>query len=211
MKLRKSLLCAAALACTAPAFALDFGVMESADPIEPRAFKFHAYPLALRDDHRALYEEGAGITLGGGYGFAPGFDVEVLVASYPDTTLVGSDVEWTFLDQSQLDLSLAAGAHFGNHDLGDQRGVDLTGLASYTFLRQPALTANAAIDVAFDEIDLDRRYAGRGIDDRYATSYFVPGLQWRATRDLDLIGEVGIGLDADASDYAGFGLSYYFR
>lgn len=211
MTLTKSLLCAGALACAAPAFAVDFGVMESADPIETRAFKFHAYPLALRGDDRAIYEDGTGITIGGGYGFAPGFDVEVLVASFTDTTLVGSDIEWTFLDHPQLDMSLAAGGHYGDHDLGDQWGADLTGLASYTFQRAPALTANAAVDVAFDEIDLDPRFAGSGIDDRFATSYFVPGLQWRATNDLDVIGEVGIGLDDEASDYGGLGLSYYFR
>jgi hypothetical protein len=39
----------------------------------------------------------------------------------------------------------------------------------------------------------------------------VPGIEVRLSDAIDLVGEVGIGLNDDSFTYAGIGLAFYFR
>src|SRR5262245_36159197 len=75
---------AAALGAAGPALAVDFGVMESADVVAPRDFKFIAYPLGVREGARR--EQASGVGLGLGYGLARETDIELQVAAYDDVT-----------------------------------------------------------------------------------------------------------------------------
>jgi len=200
-------LCVCGLACALPAWAVDFGVMETADPIEFRNFKFIGYPLAVRDG--AQREEDTGVAVGLGYGFAERWDVEGQMATYDDATYFGGDIEYMFYDEPTLDMSVSGGNHYVRHDFGSQWGFDFTGIASYSITRVPGLTVNGAVDLAWDDADLRRRVDS--IDERYTTAYLVPGVQYRATRNLDVIGEIGVGLNGASNEYGAVGVSYYFR
>jgi len=39
----------------------------------------------------------------------------------------------------------------------------------------------------------------------------VPGIEFRLSETVDLVGEVGIGLNDDSFTYAGLGLAFYLR
>lgn len=191
--------------------AVDFGVMETAVPIENGFFKFIGYPLAVLEG--AQREQDLGVAVGVGYGISERWDAEVQVATYDDITFIGTDLEYNFLDLGQLDMSLTAGVHYANLDFGTQRGVDLTYIASYALSDNSnggiGFTLNAALDMARDEVDLDRPLAAM-VDDEYSSVHVVPGLQYRLSPQIDFIAEVGLGINQSSDDYVSVGTSYYF-
>jgi hypothetical protein len=204
----KILLFTAGALCALPVLAVDFGVMEAADTVEPRDFKFIAYPLAVRNSPR--HAQNSGIAVGLGYGIIPNLDIEGQMATYDDITYYGGDAEYTFLNRYNVEASVSSGARFAHSDFGTQRSLDLTHIATYTLPADPRFKFNGALDLAYN--DPDSRYSQTvGIGDRYVTAYFAPGAQMRITRNVDVIGELGFGLNGHSDDYAGAGLSYYFR
>ena len=42
-------------------------------------------------------------------------------------------------------------------------------------------------------------------------TYIVPGIEYRAAKDLDVLAEIGLGLTDASPNYLSFGLSYYVR
>lgn len=200
---------AAAALFASAASALDFGVMETAEPIEPRHFKLTAYPLALRNGGHTTAD--GGFAVGLGYGLHHGVDVEGLYARFDDATIYGSDVEWQPWRSGDLLFSFGGGAHLIDRDSGGRiRGIDST--AIFTFLATPRLHLNTALDLSLEDVDAeDREGRGLEVDNRYETAYFVPGIQYKFSRNLEAIGEVGVGLNDEATDYASAGLSWYFR
>jgi hypothetical protein len=206
MKVWNLVVLTAGIAWAGSASALDFGVMESATPIEANALKLTGYPIAIRNNDRA--GDDGGFVFGAGYGLFHGFDVEGTIARYDNATAYGSDVEWQPWRNEYVAVSFGGGGHFidvegGN---GDVRGLDTTGML--TWLATPRLELNGAIDISVEDVDVP---AGRLEDDRYETIYFAPGVTFRLLHDLELIGEVGLGLNNAARDYAGAGVSWYFR
>lgn len=207
MLLRASMV-AVTFAFAGPAFAVDFGVMETADVVETGKLKFAAHPLSIGDDN-SLRDEGTGMALGLGYGFRPNFDAEAQVAIYDDITWFGGDLEYTLYDDWNVELSIGSGAHYGDSDYGNPWGLDLTHIASYKLPAAPRVKLNGGVDIAYE--DVEARFASlRGIDGEYFTAHFVPGVQLAATRHLDLIAEFGAPLNGEASEYVAAGLSYYF-
>lgn len=203
---------AAGLAYGSAAQALDFGVMETATPIEPRHFKLSAYPLAVRDGGRTTDEDGFALALG--YGLPHGVDVEGTAARFDGATIYGSDVEWQAWRSGLMAFSFGGGAHYYDLERGGRiRGLDST--AILTFLATPHLDLNAALDASFEDVNVDVEedpsLTGADVDNRYETFYFAPGVQYRFTRNLEAMAEVGVGLNTEASDYASAGLSWYFR
>lgn len=207
MRIYKTVLVAAGFAISASASAVDFGVMETADVVHPGDFKFIAFPLAVRNS--PLREQDSGVAVGAGYGLPHDLDLEVQAAVYDDISYFGSDLEYTFLTGHPLEMSIAGGGHFARSDFGDPWGLDLTEVNSYALPRLPSLKLNAALDLAYERAS--QQFADAiGTDRRYWAAYAVPGVQWRATHNVDVIGEAGLGLNGDSDDYVSAGISYYF-
>jgi hypothetical protein len=199
------------LALCGSAGAADFAMMETAEPITPGEFKLSGAPVLI-DRDRARND--AGFVAGLGYGLAPDVDLEAQVASYEDGTWFGGDAEWTAWRAQRMALSLGGGLHAADLDGGGSAlGADGTLILSYKPLERLALSA--ALDAAVDDVN----HRGTGVpagarfasDGRYERYYAVPAVGYRLTRNLELLAEVGIGLNRDAEDYLSGGMSWYFR
>ena len=207
----------ASLVVCGSAAAADFGVMETAESIEPKAFKLVGFPM-LTDRNRANRdsdEEGS-FALGLGYGLPYGLDVEGQVARSDEATYFGSDVEWNAWSGYGMKVSIGSGVHSVDFERGGSaNGVDTTAIFTYTPVRH--LDVNAALDASWEDVNADLELAPGAERDRfsfdndYETAYFVPGLEYQLTRNVDLLAEAGLGLNGASDDYLGAGLSWYFR
>ena len=202
----------AGLALCHSAWAVDFGVMETAESIEPKAFKLVGFPL-LTD--RGNDNEESAFAVGLGYGLPFGLDIEGQVAHDDQANYFGSDVEWNAWSGYRMKVSIGSGLHTVDlHDGGRANGADTTAIFTYTPVRH--LDVNAALDASYEDVN-----AGSGIDptlperwrsdNRYETAYFAPGIEYQLMRNLDLLAEVGLGLTDQSDDYASAGLSWYLR
>lgn len=208
MSIRKTIAVAACVLCAGPALAVDFGVMETADVIEPGDFKFIAFPLAVNNGPRR--EQDSGVTVGLGYGLSRRVDVELQVGTYDDFTFYGGDLEYTYRPGRPLELSVGGGAHYARTDFGDPWGLDFTHIASYTLERFPSWRLNGGLDFGYEVTDAQFAAAIGADDQRHWTAYAVPGVQFRASDNVDIVGEVGVGLNGESDDYLAAGVSYYF-
>lgn len=202
----------ASAALCSSAWATDFGVMETAEPIEPQSFKLVGFPLM--SDRDGSDDQGA-IALGLGYGLGNGLDVEVLAARSDIATTLGADLEWNAWTADRVRLSLAGGLHGADLDAGGSaRGLDAT--AIFTFTPMDRLDLNAAFDGSFEDVSgganadpgLPQRWR---TDNEFETAYVVPGVEYQLTHNLDLLAEGGLGLNNESDDYLSAGLSWYFR
>jgi hypothetical protein len=202
----------AALTVCGTATAADFGVMESAEAIEPHAFKLTGFPMMV---DRGVHGDDA-YALALGYGLPNAMDVEVQLAQIDRATLYGADLEWNAWSADRMRFSIGGGLHGADLERGASLvGADLTAIVTYTPIAR--LDVNAALDAALDNVNVDES-AGLppselhfSEDGRYDTYYFVPGLEYEATRNLDLLAEVGVGLNGESDDYLSAGLAWYFR
>ncbi len=51
----------------------------------------------------------------------------------------------------------------------------------------------------------------RGSTTTFTRLHLVPGIEYRLSDSVDLVGEVGIALNDDSSTYAGVGIAFYTR
>lgn len=196
------------LLCLPAAHALDFGVMETADLIAPGFFKFDAYPIQAREGPR---QEGkTGVNVGLGYGISRRWDAELQWATYDDINFFGTDVEYNVVHGPHFDTSVSGGTHYGNSDFGTQWGLDLASITSYRLPSHPKVRVSGALDFAWDNADLHTHRLA-GLDRHYLTAYLAPAAQYRVSRDVDVIGEIGLGMTPDSNNYGSLGLSFYFR
>ena len=201
MRLRPFVLVLMLGICPAAATAQDFGVLESAETIDRGNFKFKVNPMLIFGEDGA--DSRGGLTLLAGYGFTRRFDVEGGVALYSGITIVGATAEAWLVRDRQIDVSAAAGLHFRRGDeTPDTTAFDFTVIASKHVA--PRLEIYGAFDSAFESID----NPGSG---SFKTFHLIPGIEYRLATDLDLVAEVGIGLNDAARHYFGAGLAYYFR
>jgi len=49
------------------------------------------------------------------------------------------------------------------------------------------------------------------VDGQYETYYAVPGVGYHLTHNLDLLAEVGVGLNGESDNYVSGGMSWFFR
>ena len=202
----RPLLLACALLAVIPglARAQDFGVMESAETINKGNLKIRANPIVLFGKAQDVH---AGVAALIGYGFTPRFDAEGGIALYDGVTFLGGTVEYWVVRRKPIDLSIAGGLH---HRHGSKT-VDATGF-DLTFLPSKHVTDKldvyGALDFAFESAASPVDPFGGG---NFKTVHLVPGLEYRASRDLDLIVELGIGLNDHARHYLSGGIAYYFR
>jgi outer membrane protein with beta-barrel domain len=188
-----------------PAFAQDFGVMESAETINRGNIKLMAYPMLVFG--QAQEDSQFGVAGRAGYGFTDSLDAEAKVSFFKNLVFIGADVEFWLVKGGSIDVSVIGGGHIanGSHDVVDTKGLDLTGLAS-THLTD-SLELYGALDFAFEKIS----DAPSGFDDSFHTVHLVPGLEYKITEDLDFDAEVGFALNDAASSYLAGGLAYYIR
>lgn len=199
MRLRPLLLLCALLAITpALAQAQDFGVMESAETINKGNFKLRGSPTFIfgKDLDRMT-----GVSIAGGYGFTPRFDVEGQLAFYDNLTFFGANAEYWVVKDRQLDFSIAGGLHGRTGDAAfDGFGVDLTFLASKHV--GPKLEIYGGVDVSFEQVE--------DFDD-YRTVHVVPGIEYKLGEDLDFVAELGLGVNDRSRHYFSIGLAFYLR
>jgi len=201
----------AGLALCGSASAADFAMMETAQRINEGTFKLSGFPVVI-DRERAKTDTGFAVGLG--YGLPNNLDVEAQVAGYEDGTFVGADLEWNAWREGRMAFSMAGGLHGADLDgSGSAAGVDGTLIFSYNPMERLALSA--ALDGAYDDVNnrdadvpADARFRTDGQYERY---YAVPGISYLLTRNIDLLAEVGVGLNGDADDYVSAGASWYFR
>lgn len=201
----------AALTVCGNAAAVDFGVMESAEPIEPRTFKLSGFPMLV---DRSRHGDDA-FALALGYGLPNDMDIEAQVGYIDRATLFGADLEWNAWTAERMRFSIGGGLHYADLEQGARAaGVDVTAILTYTPTER--LDVNAALDAAVDDVNVRESGAVPSDlhfteDGRYDTYYFVPGVEYQLTRNVDLLAEVGAGLNGDSDNYVSAGASWYFR
>ena len=194
---------ALALGLTSVGAAQDFGVMESAEVIQPGNFKLTGYPMFILGEG-GIENEWGGV-LRGGYGFTDRIDGELGVAVYDGSTLFGGNLEVAVLRTPPmvggLDLSVRGGAHLVQNDGPDAVGLDLAALLSTRLTESLELVGS---------LDFNQNFYDEPLPN-VNTLHLVPGVEYRLTRNLDLLGEFGLGLDDEAANYLSIGLAFYFR
>lgn len=192
----------AALAATG-AEAQDFGVMESAETIQPGNFKLVGYPLLVLGDDGV--DDELGFAVRGGYGFSDRFDAEVGAAFYEDVTFLGVNGEVLLVRAAPgtagANLAARVGVNFLRSDLDDSVGLDLAALVSTSLT--PRLELVGALDYG-------RRFLDDPVED-VNTLHLVPGVEFGVTDQLDFLAEFGVALNDEASHYLSAGLAFYLR
>jgi hypothetical protein len=182
--------------------AQDFGVMNSAETINRGNFKLAAYPLLVFGEGGA--DNNGGFVFLGGYGLTDNLDVEAKLGVFDEVTFFGGDVEYWLIKDRPWDLSLGGGFHVGRSDFVDETAVDITILGSGHVT--PLLEIFGALDLAFQNFDVDG-----GFDDDATTAHLVPGIEYKLSDNLDLIAELGVGLNDSSANYIAGGVAYYLR
>jgi hypothetical protein len=214
--LKRAVWAGSLLAVCGSAGAAEFAMMETADRIADGTFKLSGYPVLV---DRAGTDD-MGFAVGIGYGLPPTLDVprnldlEAQLASYDDGTFLGADLEWNAWRQGRMAFSVGGGLHGADlDDGGTAAGVNGTMIVSYNPAQR--LELSAALDAAYDDVNGRDGAVSPGsrfpTDGRYETYYAVPGASYRLTRNIELLGEVGLGLNGNADDYLAAGMSWYFR
>jgi hypothetical protein len=210
MKITRSFLAAALGLCFAlPAAAQYIGVLQSAETMDRGTFKLMAAPIIAFGKNGADNEFGVGAR--GGYGFTEHFDAEAKLGFFENGSFFGADGEYWILRGEEkdagLDASLAAGAHYmvGKSGSYDTMGLDVTPLLSGHVNK--SLELCGALDASFESV----KDAPPSVDDTFTRVHLVPGIEYRLSDALDLVGEFGIGLNDRSFNYAGIGIAYYLR
>lgn len=197
--MRALLLAVCVVVLPAVTYAQDDGVLNSAETINRGNFKLMVHPMLIFGEGNL--DNTAGITLRGGYGFTRNFDMEGKVTFYDGVTFFAGDAE-VWVARSPIDFSVGGGFHFANADgPGDYKGLDFTALASGHVARR--LELYGALDTAFNWFN------NSGGD--FRTFHLVPGIEYAISDNLDLLVEVGIGLNDRAAHYLSGGLAFYIR
>ena len=183
----------------ATASAQDFGIMESAETINKGNFKLRANPMLLFGRHGGDSDIGVAAVLG--YGFTRSFDLEGGVAIYDGVTFFGANGEYWVLKHAPIDFSIAFGVHRRVGDqTADYNGIDLTFL--------PGGHVSPKLEVYFG---LDMAFEGLGVPGDFQTVHLVPGLEYKVNDSIDLLAELGLGLNDSSRHYLSGGIAIYFR
>jgi hypothetical protein len=196
--IRRAALAAAACVLTLAGSAQAQNVlMNSAETIDRKTFKLSAFPTVILGEDDADSEWGVASRLG--YGFTDSFDVEAKLAFFDGLTFYGLDAELWFV-KGEIDVSGALGVHRTEFE-GD---FDLTGIDTALLVSghvADKLELYGGLNLSFESED----------EQDFTRAHFVPGLEYRVAKDLDLLAEFGIGLNDDSPEYFSFGLAFYVR
>ncbi len=201
LKLTKTTIAAIAIgaAMAGQARAQDV-IMNSAETINEGNFKLALFPTAL------LGEDGGddewGLAGRFGYGFGPHFDIEGKVAFFDNLKFYGADAELWLVEGRRANASVSLGFHKSDYDLGrDTSGIDTALIVSTRAHRN--LEVYGALKLAFESV--------QDSNQDYTLAHLVPGIEYRLGKDLDLLAEVGIGINDNSRNYLSVGLAFYLR
>jgi hypothetical protein len=192
-----------------PAAAQYIGVLQSAETMDRGTFKLMVAPIMAFGKNGADNELGGAVR--GGYAFTEHFDAEAKLGFFENGTFIGADGEyWIYRgseENSGLDFSLTGGFHvmLGSGDRSDIIGFEITPQLSGHVTKNLELCG--AFDVSFESV----QDALPSDDDSFTRLHLVPGIEYRLSDTIDLVGEVGIGLGDHSNTYAGIGLTFYVR
>jgi hypothetical protein len=212
MKISRIVCIAILVLCFAlPAAAQYVGILQSAETMERGTFKFMVAPIMVFGKDGA--DDEFGVAARGGYAFTEHFDVEAKLGFFENGTFVGVDGEyWIYRGSEQdrktgFDFSLTGGIHwiFGKKGYFDIMGFEITPQLSGHVSENLELCG--ALDVSFEMI----QDAPSWVDDSFTRLHLVPGIEYRISDTVDLVGEVGIGLNDDSFTYASIGITFYVR
>jgi hypothetical protein len=185
------------------AHAQDFGVMESAETVNQGNFKFRINPLLFFGKHGGDDEVGVAALVG--YGFTRRFDLEGGFSFADGVRIFGGTAEFNVARDQSVNFSIIPGFRVRRGDRTlHSAAVDLLLLGSHRLT--PRLDVYGGFDMAFESVDDDF-----GDDADYNTFHLVPGLEYKLHQDLELLVEVGLGLNDSARHYLSGGLAFYFR
>lgn len=183
-----------------PAAAQNF-LFNSAETINQGNFKVGAFPALLLGKDGA--EDNWGVTTRLGYGFTHRFDVEAKLNFFDGFKMYGADAEYWLVKGGPADVSLSAGFHKSDFDSGiGSKAFDVAGIASGKIAHN--LDLYGGLSLSFESLD-------NVSDSGFTRVYVVPGLEYTVHPNLDLLAEVGLGLNEDSPNYVGFGVSLYLR
>jgi hypothetical protein len=210
MKITRSVVIAGLGLCFGlPAAAQYTGVLQSAETMDRGTFKLMVAPIMVFGKNGADDELGAAVR--GGYGFTDRFDAEAKLGFSENGRVAGADAEYWILKGLQEDaglaLSLTGGVHwmFGRKGDFDTMGLELTPQLSGHVSERVELCG--ALDASFESI----KDTPPGVDDSFTRLHLVPGIEYGVSDAVDLVGEVGVGLNDDSFTYAGAGIAFYLR
>jgi len=197
------------LGLTLTAIAQPLGVLQSAETMDRGAIKLMVAPIMTFGKDGG--DDKIGVTARAGYGFIDRLDLEAKLGFFDGATVVGVDGEyWIFRGSSEnsgVDFSLTGGIHwkFGSNNSYDVFGIEVIPQISGNLTKNLELCG--AFSASFESIqDLPAGY-----DDSYTTLHLVPGIEYRLSKSLDLVGEFGLALNNDSFNYIGAGLAYYLN
>ncbi len=174
--------------------------MNSAETINKGNFKLMANPIVVFGRNGSDGETGVAVM--GGYGFGDRFDVEAKMSFFDGVKFFGADAEYWLVQHNPVNVSVIGGFHIADADGGsDAKGIDLTALASGKVGKKLEL---------YGGLDWSRN-SFKNSSSHYSTLHLVPGLEYRVSPQLDLVGEFGIALNDDSNHYVSAGIAYYFR
>jgi hypothetical protein len=175
-------------------------VMNSAETINKGNIKLALFPTVLLGEDGA--ESRNGLAGRAGIGLAHRLDVEAKAAVFDGLKFYGADAELWLIRDAPLDVSVALGLHHTDLEVGrDSSGFDVVFLASTPVARR--LELFGGVRVARDSLD--------DVDRQVTVAHAVPGIEYRVARDVDLLAEVGIGINEDSGNYASVGVAIYIR
>lgn len=189
------------MALGAPSAQAQNILMNSAETINKGNFKIGVFPTVL------LGKDGADNNWGAfgrfGYGFTPRFDIEAKLALFDDFKIYGLDAEAWLVRESPFDLSVSLGLHKADSDTGaDSSAIDTALLVSDHVTSR--LELYGGLSLSFESLD-------DVPNSDFTRAYVVPGLEYKMSDQLDLVAEVGVGLNDDSPNYVSFGLALYLR
>ncbi|MDW7759245.1 MAG: hypothetical protein SCM96_01230 [Acidobacteriota bacterium] len=186
------------LAVAATAVSAQGVVMNSAETINKGNIKLALFPVVLFGKNGS--DSSWGVAGRAGYGIAQRLDIEAKAAIFDGLKYFGAEIEYWLLQGKTVNVSAALGGHITDLKWGaDSSGLDTTLLVSTVPRRN--LEIYGGLKLAFDSF--------KNSDHSATLAHLVPGLEYRISKDLDVLAEVGIALNDNARSYASVGLAFY--
>jgi hypothetical protein len=198
--MRLTLVLAGIFAAMAGAARAQDVIMNSAETINEGNFKLALFPTALLGENGA--DDEWGIAGRFGYGLSSHFDIEGKVAFFDGLRFFGADAELWLVQGRTANASVSVGFHKSDSEFrADSSGIDTALVVSTRAHRN--LEVYGALKLAFESV--------KDSDENYTLAHVVPGIEYRLGKDLDLLAEVGIGVNDNSSNYVSLGLAFYLR